>query len=305
LRSSLFALLFNPPSHALPPQPAPSPGPWYAAWLRLRRQRSAVFALGFLIATTLACVLGPSFTVFDESQQNLDAIAQPPSVTHWMGTDLLGRDLFTRILLGGRISLFIGLVATLVAMTIGVAYGLIAGMAGGRLDNAMMRFVDVLYGFPFMAFVILLTVIFERSLVLLFVAIGAVEWLTTARVVRGQVLSLMNQEFVLAARVSGAGSLRILWRHLVPNVMGQVVIYASLTVPGIMLLEAVLSFLGLGVQPPQSSWGTLIQEGANNMETSPWMLLFPGSLFIATLLALNTLGDALRDALDPKSDSGR
>lgn len=293
-------------SPALPtPSAAPSPGPWRAAWQRLCRQRSAVIALGFLLVVTASCLIGPVFTAFDESQQNLDAVAQPPSLTHLMGTDLLGRDLFTRILLGGRISLFIGLVATFVAMVIGVAYGLIAGMAGGRLDNVMMRFVDVLYGFPFMAFVILLTVIFERSLVLLFVAIGAVEWLTTARVVRGQVLSLMNQEFVLAARVSGADALQILWRHLVPNVMGQVVIYASLTVPGIMLLEAVLSFLGLGVQPPQSSWGTLIQEGANNMETSPWMLLFPGTLFIATLLALNTLGDALRDALDPKSDSGR
>jgi oligopeptide transport system permease protein len=188
-------------------------------------------------------------------------------------------------------------------MLIGVAYGLISGMAGGRIDNAMMRLIDILYGFPFMAFVILLTVIFERSLILLFVAIGAVEWLTTARVVRGQVLSLMNQEFLLAAKVSGASHARILWKHLVPNVMGQVVIYASLTVPGIMLLEAVLSFLGLGVQPPQSSWGTLIQEGANNMETSPWLLLFPGALFIATLLALNTLGDALRDALDPKSNT--
>jgi oligopeptide transport system permease protein len=305
--SSCSAPLFETrkPLPTLPSLPSPSLGPWQAAWLRLRRQRSATLALGFLLVITLACLLGPSLTAFEESQQNLDAVAQAPSITHWMGTDLLGRDLLTRILLGGRISLFIGLVATLVAMLIGVAYGLISGMAGGRLDNAMMRFVDVLYGFPFMAFVILLTVIFERSLVLLFVAIGAVEWLTTARVVRGQVLSLMNQEFVLAARVSGAGSLRILWRHLVPNVMGQVVIYASLTVPGIMLLEAVLSFLGLGVQPPQSSWGTLIQEGANNMETSPWMLLFPGSLFIATLLALNTLGDALRDALDPKSDSGR
>jgi oligopeptide transport system permease protein len=264
-----------------------------------------VIALGFLALITLASIIGPPLTAFDESAQHLDRIAQPPSTLHWMGTDLLGRDLFTRILLGGRISLFIGLVATLVAMIIGVAYGLIAGMAGGRLDSSMMRLIDVLYGFPFMAFVILLTVIFERSLVLLFIAIGAVEWLTTARVVRGQVLSLMNQEFVLAARVCGAGHLRILWRHLVPNVMGQVIIYASLTVPGIMLLEAVLSFLGLGVQPPNSSWGTLIQEGANNMETSPWMLLFPGAFFIATLLALNTLGDSLRDALDPKADSGR
>lgn len=260
-----------------------------------------MLAVAFLVVVTALSLLGPAFSPYSESQQNLDAIAQSPSLTHWMGTDLLGRDLATRTLYGGRISLFIGLVATAVAMVIGVAYGLIAGMTGGRTDNAMMRLIDVLYGFPFMAFVILLTVIFERSLVLLFVAIGAVEWLTTARVVRGQVLSLMNQEFILAAKVSGASHLRILWRHLVPNIMGQVVIYASLTVPGIMLLEAVLSFLGLGVQPPQASWGTLIQEGANNMETSPWMLIFPGSLFIATLLALNTLGDALRDALDPKA----
>lgn len=260
-----------------------------------------MLALAFLILITSFCFLAPTFSPYAESQQNLDTISQGPSLAHLMGTDLLGRDLATRTLYGGRISLFIGLVATAVAMVIGVAYGLISGMAGGRIDNAMMRLIDILYGFPFMAFVILLTVIFERSLILLFVAIGAVEWLTTARVVRGQVLSLMNQEFILAAKVSGASHARILWKHLIPNVMGQVVIYASLTVPGIMLLEAVLSFLGLGVQPPQSSWGTLIQEGANNMETSPWLLLFPGSLFIATLLALNTLGDALRDALDPKS----
>jgi oligopeptide transport system permease protein len=262
-----------------------------------------MLAATFLVVVTAFSLLGPAFSPYSESQQNLDAIAQSPSLDHWMGTDLLGRDLATRTLYGGRISLFIGLVATAVAMVIGVAYGLIAGMIGGRTDNAMMRLIDILYGFPFMAFVILLTVIFERSLILLFIAIGAVEWLTTARVVRGQVLSLMNQEFILAAKVSGASHLHILWRHLVPNIMGQVVIYASLTVPGIMLLEAVLSFLGLGVQPPQASWGTLIQEGANNMETSPWMLIFPGSLFIATLLALNTLGDALRDALDPKSTS--
>ncbi len=260
-----------------------------------------MIALGFLILVTLLCLIGPRFSPYTESQQNLEAVAQAPSFAHWMGTDLLGRDLATRVFTGGRISLFIGLVATVVAMVIGVAYGLISGMAGGRTDNAMMRLVDILYGFPFMAFVILLTVLFERSLVLLFIAIGAVEWLTTARVVRGQVLALKNQEFILAARVAGAGQSRILWHHLVPNVMGQVVIYASLTVPGIMLLEAVLSFLGLGVQPPASSWGTLIQEGANNMETSPWMLFFPGVFFIATLLALNTLGDALRDALDPKA----
>lgn len=285
------------------PPPQSSLGPWRSAWQRLRRQRSSMIAVGFLGVVITLSLVGPLFSPYAESQQNLETVAQPPSLAHWMGTDLLGRDLATRVLHGGRISLFIGLVATAVAMVIGVAYGLISGMAGGRTDNAMMRLIDILYGFPFMAFVILLTVIFERSMVLLFVAIGAVEWLTTARVVRGQVLGLMNQEFILAARVSGASQPRILWRHLIPNVMGQVVIYASLTVPGIMLLEAVLSFLGLGVQPPQSSWGTLIQEGASNMETSPWMLAFPGAFFIATLLALNTLGDALRDALDPKSNT--
>jgi len=280
-----------------------SPGPWHSAWLRLKRQRTALVVMGFLVFVIVVCLVGPWFSFHTESGNNLDVITQPPSWTHWMGTDLLGRDLMIRVLHGGRMSLLIGFVATAVAMVIGVTYGLLAGMAGGRTDNLLMRFVDVLYGFPFMAFVILLTVFFGRSVVLLFVAIGAVEWLTTARVVRGQVLGLKNQEFVLAARVCGAGWGRILWRHLIPNVMGQVVIYASLTVPGIMLLEAVLSFLGLGVQPPGSSWGLLIQEGASNMETSPWMLIFPGGAFIATLLALNTLGDALRDALDPKVNS--
>ena len=233
----------------------------------------------------------------------MNAILQGPGLHHWFGTDNLGRDIFQRVLCGGCISLLVGIVATLVAMVIGLTYGLISGLAGGRVDNLMMRIVDVLYGFPFIAFVILVTVIFERSLMLLFIAIGAVEWLTTARVVRAQVLALKNQEFILAARTYGADTGRILWRYMVPNVIGQVVIYASLTVPGIMLMEAALSFLGLGVQPPNSSWGALIQEGANNMQTSPWLLIFPGAFFIATLLALNTLGDALRDVLDPKSIS--
>ena len=296
--------------------PASSPGPWRTAWTRLCRRRSALTALLFLAVVCVTCVAGPWLSPYAESDQHLDRVAQAPSLAHWMGTDLLGRDLMTRVLSGGRISLAIGLVATVVAMSIGVAYGLIAGMAGGRVDNLLMRFVDVLYGFPFIAFVILMYVTFSQHpavlwlgeelgidarILFLFVAIGAVEWLTTARVVRGQVLGLKNQEFVLAARVAGAGSVRVLWHHLIPNIMGQVVIYASLTVPGILLLEAVLSFLGLGVQPPRSSWGTLIQEGANNMETSPWLLAFPGTLFIATLLALNTLGDAVRDALDPKA----
>lgn len=278
-----------------------SPGPWVAAWKRLKRQRTAMWALGFLAFVTLLCVAGPWLSPYLESEQSLDHVKEAPGWSHWMGTDQLGRDIATRVLYGGRVSLLVGIVATAVAMVIGVVYGMTAGFFGGRTDAAMMRFIDILYGFPFMAFIILLTVVFERSFILLFVAIGAVEWLTTARVVRGQVLGLKNQEFVLAARACGAGSGRILVRHLLPNVMGQVVIYASLTVPGVMLLEAVLSFLGLGVQPPSSSWGVLIQEGASNMETAPWLLAFPGAFFVLTLLALNTLGDALRDALDPKS----
>ena len=278
-----------------------SAGPWQAAWQRLSRERSAMAALWGLVAIVILCLVGPLLSPYDQSAQDLNVVTQAPGWSHWMGTDQLGRDVCTRVLEGGRISLLVGVVATAVAMVIGLAYGLISGLAGGRMDNLMMRIVDILYGFPFMAFVVLLTVVFERSLLLLFIAIGSVEWLTTARVVRSQVLGLKNQEFVLAARVSGAGLWRILWRHMVPNVFGQVVIYASLTVPGIMLLEAVLSFLGLGVQPPASSWGSLIQEGANNMETSPWMLAFPGAFFVLTLLALNTLGDALRDALDPRS----
>lgn len=299
------------------PQPSPS-GPWRSAWRRLRRRPAALAALIFLALMALACLIGPRLSPYQESEQNLDRVTQAPSKSHWMGTDQLGRDLATRVLTGGQISLAIGLVATAVAMVIGVAYGLLSGMAGGRVDNAMMRLVDILYGFPFMAFVILMYITFaehpkvvwlgdktgiDARILFLFAAIGAVEWLTMARVVRGMTLGLMRQEFVLAARVAGAGSWRVLRHHLIPNVLGQVIIYASLTVPGIMLLEAVLSFLGLGVQPPRSSWGTLIQEGANNMETSPWMLAFPGAFFIATLLALNTLGDALRDVLDPRSDT--
>ncbi|MCB1225626.1 MAG: ABC transporter permease [Verrucomicrobiales bacterium] len=287
---------------AAPPSTTSSTGgPWRTAWRRLRRDRTSMAALSALLLIIAACLIGPHLSPYASDAQDTSQVLQPPSASHWMGTDLLGRDLTTRVLEGGRISLLVGVVATAVAMTIGLGYGLIAGLASHRLDSLLMRLVDILYGFPFMAFVILLTTVFGRSLTLLFVAIGAVEWLTTARVVRAQVLGLKRQEFVLAARVSGAGTFRILSRHLLPNVLGQVIIYASLTVPGIMLLEAVLSFLGLGVQPPNASWGSLIQEGANNMETSPWMLLFPGFFFVLTLLCLNTLGDALRDALDPKS----
>lgn len=281
----------------------PHPGPWLAAWRRLRRSGLAMLALGFLGLLVLVCAVGPFFSAYGPNDQDLNLKATAPSLQHWLGTDSLGRDLATRVLYGGRISLFVGLVATLVASVIGVGYGLVAGLAGRRVDAFMMRVVDILYAFPFITFVIILVVVFGRELWLIFAAIGAVEWLTMARVVRGQVLALKNLEFVTAARASGAGAWHIILRHLLPNVLGPVIIYASLTVPGVMLLEATLSFLGLGIQPPDASWGVLIREGADALETYPWLLVGPGMFFSATLLALNLLGDALRDALDPKSSS--
>lgn len=274
-----------------------------AAWRRLMRQRLNAMALGFLVALVVLCGVGPEISPYGQAEQDLELKATNPSIAHWLGTDPLGRDMLTRILHGGRVSLEVGLLATAVASIIGVFYGMISGLAGGRIDSAMMRVVDILYAFPFINFVILLMVIVGREFWLIFVAIGAVEWLTMARVVRGQVLALKNLEFIIAARASGAGFWHIVWKHLLPNVTGPVIIYASLTVPGVMLLEAALSFLGLGIQPPDASWGVLIREGANSMETYPWLLLYPGVFFSATLLALNLLGDGLRDAFDPKSMS--
>ncbi len=283
--------------------PKTSLSPMKAAWQRLMRQRLNAWALWLLVTLVLLCIIGPNLSPYDQSQQNLELKATNPSMAHWLGTDTLGRDMLTRILHGGRVSLEVGLLATMVASIIGVLYGMTAGLAGGRIDAVMMRIVDILYAFPFINFVILLMAIVGREFWLIFVAIGAVEWLTMARVVRGQVLALKNLEFIIAARASGAGFWHIVWKHLLPNVTGPVIIYASLTVPGVMLLEAALSFLGLGIQPPNASWGVLIQEGANSMETYPWLLLYPGIFFSTTLLALNLLGDGLRDAFDPKSMS--
>ena len=222
-----------------------------------------------------------------------------------MGTDIQGRDLFARVLQGGQISLLVGVIATFVSLIIGVSYGAVSGYLGGRIDNLMMRVVDVLYSLPYIILVIVLLAVFRRNtplgqLVMLFVALGSVSWLTMARIVRGQVLSLKNQEFVLAARATGVSTPRIIFRHLIPNTLGPVIVYATLTIPSVMLTEAFLSFLGFGVQPPMSSWGTLATDGIQNIAVYPWQLIFPGVTMALTLFSLNFLGDGLRDALDPQ-----
>jgi len=271
------------------------------AWLRLRANRMAMVSLFILLAIGLLSLFGPMLSSNAFDQQNLDRIFESPNGTYLFGTDNLGRDLFARTTYGGRISLSVGLLATLVSLIIGVTYGMISGYAGGRVDAWMMRMVDVLYSLPFIIFVILLMVMFGRNFLLLFLAIGAVEWLTMARITRAQTLNLKKAEFIEAARALGFSHTRILFRHLLPNLIGPIIVYATLTVPAVMLLEAVLSFLGLGVQAPMSSWGSLIKEGAEKMDAAPWLLLFPGSFFCLTLFSLNFLGDGLRDALDPKS----
>ncbi len=274
---------------------------WRDAWHRLQKNKLALFGGGFILLLALACFLSPFLGIQSYEEQNLTLGATPPSAEHWLGTDLLGRDLMARILYGGRISLSVGLAATAVSLLIGVIYGTLAGFLGGKTDALMMRFVDILYALPFTILVILLMVIFERSLLLLFMAIGAVEWLTMARIVRGQVLTLRRQEFIEAAEALGLRKRRIVFRHLIPNVLGVIIVYATLTVPSVMLLEAFLSFLGFGVQAPMSSWGTLINDGAKAMEEYPWLLLFPASFFSLTLFSLNFFGDGLRDALDPRA----
>jgi oligopeptide transport system permease protein len=287
------------------PERAPAgASPWQDALRRLCRNRVAMLGLVILATFGLASLAAPWLAPYAYDKTNLPYGAKPPTRSHPLGTDELGRDLLTRILFGARISFAVGLLATLVSLTIGVAYGSIAGFRGGRVDHAMMRVVDILYGLPFMFFVILLMVLFGRSILNLFIALGAVQWLTMARIVRGQVLSLRAREFVLSAHAMGAPPRRVLVRHLLPNALGPIVVYATLTVPAIMLEEAFLSFLGLGVQPPMASWGSLAAEGAAAMEAYPWLILFPGAALTLTLLSLNFLGDGLRDALDPQM-SGR
>ncbi|MHA7817904.1 MAG: ABC transporter permease [Pseudohaliea sp.] len=271
---------------------------WQDAWVRLRRNRLAVFGLVVMVVLILLALLTPWVAPYAYDAQDLDLGATPPSAAHWLGTDVFGRDLLTQILYGGRISLAVGFVATAVALLIGVTWGAIAGYAGGKVDAVMMRLVDILYALPFMIFIVLLMVVFGRNVLLLFLAIGAVEWLTMARIMRGQVQSLRQQEFVEAAISIGLPTTTIIRRHLVPNALGPIIVYTTLTIPQVMLLEAFLSFLGLGIQPPQTSWGLLISYGAETMEEYPWLLIFPGAALTLTLFSLNFLGDGLRDALD-------
>jgi len=274
---------------------------WLDAWIKLRKNRLAVFGFAVLIVLCVISLLTPWIAPYGYEQQDLMLSATPPSLEHWLGTDIFGRDMLTRIMYGGRVSLMVGFIATAVALVIGVLWGAIAGFVGGRVDALMMRIVDILYALPFMIFIVLLMVVFGRNILLLFVAIGAVEWLTMARIVRSQVMALRKQEFVEAAYSMGLSQWTIIRRHIIPNTLGPVIVYTTLTIPSVMLLEAFLSFLGLGIQPPQSSWGLLINYGVETMEEYPWLLIFPGITLSLTLFALNFLGDGLRDALDPRA----
>lgn len=274
---------------------------WQDAWVKLRKNRLAICGLVVLLMLGLASLLTPWIAPYGYEEQNLILGASPPSAEHWLGTDIFGRDMLTRIMYGGRVSLTVGLIATAVALMIGVLWGATAGFVGGRVDAVMMRLVDILYALPFMIFIVLLMVVFGRNIFLLFFAIGAVEWLTMARIVRGQVMTLRKQEFVEAAYSLGLSQWTIIRRHIIPNTLGPVIVYTTLTIPSVMLLEAFLSFLGLGIQPPQSSWGLLISYGVETMEEFPWLLIFPGLTLSITLFALNFLGDGLRDALDPRT----
>ncbi len=242
---------------------------WNDAWLRLKKNRAAVTGGVVLVVMVVLVLLTPWIAPYSYEAQNLDLGATPPSAAHWLGTDIFGRDLLTQILYGGRISLAVGFIATAVALVIGVTWGAVAGYVGGRVDELMMRFVDILYALPFMIFIILLMVVFGRNILLLFLAIGAVEWLTMARIMRTQVQSLRQQEFVEAAVSLGLAPAAIIFRHIIPNAIGPIIVYTTLTIPSVMLLEAFLSFLGLGMQPPQRSRGLLISYGAETMEEYP------------------------------------
>jgi len=275
---------------------------WANARHRFLKNKAAVVGLVVLIVIAVACFAAPYLGLRDQDDINWDMIQSAPDLAqgYFFGTDSNGRDLFVRTLYGGQVSLTVGIVSTMVSLVIGTLYGATAGFLGGRADGAMMRLVDMLYSIPFIFFVILLTVFFGRKFVLIYVAIGAVNWLDMARIVRGQTLSIKRKEYIEAAHASGVSNWRIITRHIIPNCLGPVVVYMTLTVPVVILTESFISFLGMGVQEPQSSWGTLVAEGADNLEIAPWQVFGPGAVLAITLLALNFVGDGLRDALDPK-----
>ncbi len=274
---------------------------WKDARGRLFRNKAAVVSMVLLGVITLMAIFAPYLSSHSFDEIYWDRIQAPPDFAngHWFGTDGNGRDLFVRTLYGARISLMVGILATGVSVVIGMTYGAVAGFIGGRTDNIMMRFVDIMYSLPFLFFVILLMVVFGRNIFLIFVALGAVEWLTMARIVRGQTLSIKQRDFIEAAQAAGVSRPTIIVRHVIPNVMGPVVVYVTLTVPQVILTESFLSFLGLGVQEPMTSWGVLISEGARLMEIAPWMLIYPAIFLAATLFCFNFIGEGLRDALDP------
>src|SRR5210317_730265 len=275
---------------------------WVDAWQRLLKNKAALVSGIIMFIMLMLVIIGPMLLPWEADFTDWDNTSSPPSLEteHWFGTDAVGRDILVRTLEGGRISLLVGLVATLVSLIIGVSYGATAGYYGGMTDRVMMRIVDIIYALPFMFFVILLMVVFGRHIVLIFVAIGAVNWLDMARIVRGQTLSLKNTEFVEAARACGVDHHAIIRRHIIPNLLGVVMVYVTLTIPQVILVESFLSFLGLGVQEPMSSWGALVNDGAQDMESALWTLIVPSVFLTVTLYCFNYIGDGLRDALDPK-----
>lgn len=282
--------------------PVPGRSPWRDARTQFLRNKAAVASLAILVVIAAVCIVGPFLLPHEFDSTDWDAMSLPPTWRnlHWWGTDESGRDLLVRCLVGGRISLMVGLLATLASVAIGIAWGATAGFLGGKVDNLMMRIVDMMYAIPYLLIAILLVTILGREFYLVVLAITAFSWMDMARVVRGQTLSLRTMEFVEAARSIGVPTRRIIFSHIVPNLLGVVVIYTTVTVPAVILTESVLSFLGLGIQEPMTSWGVLIEDGTKVMEVAPWMLLFPAALLSVTLYCFNFIGDGLRDALDPK-----
>ncbi|MBN2686356.1 MAG: ABC transporter permease subunit [Pontiellaceae bacterium] len=278
---------------------------WADSWKQLRKNKAAMIGLVILALLIIASIAAPLLTPYSYEKMEWGLGATKPSAQHLLGTDVSGRDLLTRLLYGGRVSFLVAFCATIVSLLIGVPYGAISGYVGGRTDATMMRIVDILYTMPFTILAILLMVIFGRNIFLMFAAIGAIEWLVMARIIRGQVMALRQQAFVESAIAIGSSHRRIIWKHIIPNVLGIIIVYTTLTIPRVMLMETFLSFLGLGIQPPMSSWGLLIRDGASVMETYPWLLIIPAVVFSVTLFSMNFLGDGLRDALDPRFSKGR